>query len=366
MIPGEADLRARVRAFLAGESFVPRCDAWLSGHDPAFSRRLAEHGLVGMTIPTAYGGGGCSALDRYVVTEELLVAGAPVAAHWMADRQTAPLLLRYGTEEQRQRFLPGIARAECLFAIGMSESQAGSDLAAIRTVATPVEGGYLVRGRKVWTSHAQRSHFMVTLCRTEESDDRHGGMSQLIVDLTAPGVEVSPVRLLGGEAHFNEVALDDVFVPDNDLIGRPGAGWEQVMSELGYERSGPERLLSTFPLLAELARTTPPAAGDALCALGHAVAGLAALRQLSLGVAGALAAGEIPVVEAALVKDVGTRLEGKIVELARLYGADGSDGPPTPQRSLLSQAVLAAPGFTLRGGATEILRGIVARGLGVR
>jgi alkylation response protein AidB-like acyl-CoA dehydrogenase len=369
VLPGEAALRAEVRAFLAAEAFEPRCDSWLAGHDAAFSRRLAAAGFVGMTIPKEWGGHGRSALERYVVTEELLAAGAPVAAHWVADRQTAPLLAKFGTDEQRARFLPAIARGECFFSIGMSEPESGSDLASIRTRAEKVDGGWQVDGTKVWTSHAHHSHFMLTLCRTEPAgESRHEGLSQLIVDLHAPGVDVRPIALLNGERHFNEVFLDAVHVPDAMVAGTLGNGWAQVMSELAYERSGPERLMSTYPLLAELVRCAGPEPdrSDAV-ALGRLVGHLVALRRLSRSVAAAIDAGGSPATEASLVKELGTRLERTITEVARRQvAAEPREHGGTRFEQLLAQAIVAGPGFTLRAGTTEILRGIVALGLGVR
>ena len=360
-------LRGDVRAFLAAElaagNFEPRCDAWLSGHSPDFSRRLAEQGWVGMTWPKRYGGHERSQMERYSVLEELLAAGAPVAAHWIADRQTGPLLLRYGTEEQRQEFMPAMARGECYFGIGMSEPDAGSDLAAVRTSARPVEGGWALNGTKVWTSHAQRSHFMITLVRTTPlGEDRHQGLSQLIVDLHGPGVMVRPIKLLSGEPHFNEVVFQDAFVPAGRLVGEAGDGWRQVTSELAYERSGPERFLSTFPLLAETVRELGADPGEAGArALGHLYARLNALRQLSMDVARRLESGEAPNVQAALVKDLGTRFERDVVEIVRLLVPPDSTGERF--RRLYREAVAHAPGFTLRGGTNEILRGLVARGL---
>jgi alkylation response protein AidB-like acyl-CoA dehydrogenase len=361
-IPGESALRSDVRSFLAATPFTPVCDTWLSGFDPGFSKALADAGFVGMSIPEQYGGQGRTPLERFVVMEELLAAGAPVAAHWIADRQTAPLLLRHGTEEQRVRFLPAIAAGECFFAIGMSEPDTGSDLASIRMTATAAgDGDFVVSGRKIWTSNAQRCHFMVTLCRTSPAGpDRHAGMSQLIVDLSAPGVEIRPVTLLNGRDDFAEVLLDDVRVPGAMLVGEQGQGWKQVLSELVFERSGPERLLSTFLLLAELAHLLGESKGST-AALGRAVAKVAALRQLSLEVAGALHRGEEPSVQAALVKDAGTRHEQHITEVARLAGVHSEKFD-----RFLAEAVLGGPGFTLRGGTNEILRGLVARGLGLR
>lgn len=360
-LPPDADtLRAEVREFLAQEAeagaFLPRCDAWLNAPDPAFSRRLGERGWLGMTWPSRYGGHDRSALERHVVVEELLAAGAPVAAHWVADRQTGPLLLRYGSEEQRQRFLPGMARGEVYFAIGMSEPDSGSDLASVRTSARRVDGGWQVNGTKVWTSGAHFCDAMITLVRTEAlGDDRHLGLSQLIVDLHGPGVEIRPIRLLTGEHHFNEVVLRDCFVRDSMVVGEPGEGWRQVTSELAYERSGPERFLSTFPLLAALAEAHREAE-----LTGRLVARIWSLRRLSLAVAGALERGEEPAVEAALVKDMGTRLEREVTEAARSFGAGA---PSSPLHQLYRQSLLDGPGFTLRGGTNEVLRTVVARAL---
>jgi alkylation response protein AidB-like acyl-CoA dehydrogenase len=363
-------LRAEVRAFLSDElaraSFAPRCDAWLRGHDPAFSRRLGERGWIGMTWPRRYGGHERSALERFVVTEELLAAGAPVAAHWGADRQLGPMLLRFGTEAQRERFLPAFARGECPMAAAMSEPDSGSDLASLRCTATRTDGGWSLAGRKVWTSHAHRSEYVVVLCRTDASGDRHGGISQLIVDLATPGVEVRPIPVLTGEHHFCELVFDDVSVPDAMVLGNIGDGWRQIGSELTLERGGPDRFLSTFPLLMALVAAVGPApTATQIEAIGRLVAACWTLRRLSLGVAASIAGGDDASVLAALVKDQGTQFEQGMVELVRRVRPQ-PPGSATELERLLGEAVLAAPGFTLRGGTTEILRGIVARGFGVR
>jgi alkylation response protein AidB-like acyl-CoA dehydrogenase len=361
LLPDGSDgLRLQVRAFLGEQDFQPRCDSWLAGFDPEFSRRLAKRGWIGMTWPERYGGHAKSPLDRHVVIEELLAAGAPVAAHWISDRQSGPLLLRYGSEALRERLLPAMARGESFFCIGMSEPDSGSDLASLRTSARRVDGGFLVSGAKVWTSHAHRSQHMLALVRTGPAEDRHQGLSQLVIDLAAPGVEIRPIRLLNGHHHFNEVVLRDVMVPKEMLIGAEGEGWRQVLAELGFERSGPERFLSTFPLLRQALEALRPADDRAAEAVGRLTARLWALRRLSLSVAGALEAGEAPATAAALVKDLGTRFERDVAETARDLVPPGADARLD---ELVAQAVLAAPGFTLRGGTNEILRGIVARGL---
>lgn len=181
----------------------------MGGYSIEFSRKLGEKGWIGMTLPKEYGGQERTSIERYVLIEELLAYGAPVAAHWFADRQTGPLLLKYGTESQKNRFLPKISKGECFFSIGLSEPNAGSDLASLKTRATKVEGGWLLNGSKIWSSGAHLSHYMLTLCRTEEQkeNNKHAGLSQLIVDLSAEGVSIRPIKYLSGENHFNEVFL---------------------------------------------------------------------------------------------------------------------------------------------------------------
>ena len=368
-------VRAEVRAFLAEElaagTFQTHVDTWLSGVDPAFSKKLGDRGWLGMTWPKEYGGHERSAMERYAVTEELLAAGAPVAGHWIADRQSGPNLLRYGTEAQRQEILPRIAAGECFFVIGMSEPDSGSDLASIRTKATRnADGDWVVNGAKVWTSNAHHAHYAITLVRTAPPDpsSRHAGLSQLLVDLSLPGVAINPIRLIDGGHHFNEVVFDDVVVPGDMLLGEEGNGWHQVSAELAFERSGPERFLSTYPLMAEFGRRAAET-GDpaALAALGRLSARLLALRQMSLRIAAALDRGELPDIPAALVKDVGTTFEADLIdEVRRAIDVTPSLDSPDPLARSLAEAQLHQPGFTLRGGTNEILKGIVARGLGLR
>lgn len=370
--PRAAALRAQVREFLDGEraagAWQPRADVWLSGWDERFTRELGRRGWLGMTIPTEYGGHGATALDRYVVTEELLAAGAPVAAHWVADRQIGPTLMRFGTEAQRRRYLPRIAAGECYFGIGMSEPDAGSDLAAVRTKAEQVDGGWELTGTKVWTSGAHHAHAFFALARSAPRDDqnRHAGLSQFIVELDSPGVQIRPIPLLTGAHHFNEVVFERVFVPDEMVLGELGGGWAQVTGELAFERSGPERFLSTFPLLTAMLGELSAQPGVER-EVGRIVSRLWSLRSMSLAVAGSLESGEAPELAAAVVKDLGTRFENEVVDAARTLVAIPPDpGAEAGFARLLADAVLHAPGFTLRGGTNEVLRGIVARGMGLR
>jgi alkylation response protein AidB-like acyl-CoA dehydrogenase len=370
-LPASAlQLRREVRSFLREEiasgAWRPAGD-FCSHFSAEFSQRIGARGWIGLTWPRAYGGHERSTLERYVVTEEMLVAGAPVTAHWIADRQSGPLLLRFGTEEQRQKYLPGIARGESYFAIGMSEPDAGSDLAAVRTRAEKVPGGWMLNGRKVWTTYAHRCHYAVTLARTGPAgESRHEGLTQFIVDLHAKGITISPIINLAGTHEFNEVLFEDVFLADDTLVGRPGSGWHQVTSELAFERSGPERFLSSFRLFQAMVgaagETPDPRVAEAI---GRLAAHLMTLRQMSLSVAAMLGQGAMPNFEAALIKDLGNACEREIPELARLLGP-ALPGRYGPLDAILDECILYAPSWTLRGGTREILRGIIARGLGLR
>ncbi|OIK27236.1 acyl-CoA dehydrogenase family protein [Streptomyces malaysiense] len=364
-------LRAEVRAFVDEErargTVLGRPDSWLAGWDPGFSRRLAERGWVGMALPAEYGGAGRGFLERYVVIEELLAAGAPVSAHWVSDRQAGPSILQHGTEEQRRFFLPRIAAGQCFFSIGMSEKNSGSDLASVATRAERTADGWQLTGTKMWTGGAHVNDYAIVLARTEDAEDKHAGLSQFIVDLRAPGVRIEPIRLMSGEHRFNAVHLEGIDVPDGLLLGRRGGGWKQVTGELAFERSGPERYLSTFPLLVSLLRELEQhsTTAEQLTQTGVLTARLHSVRQLSLGVAAALDAGHSPDTQAALVKDLGTRLEGTLVDTVRSILPTPSDPHATPgsHPELLAFALLHSPGYTLRGGTNEILRGIITRGL---
>jgi alkylation response protein AidB-like acyl-CoA dehydrogenase len=367
-LPPEAKaLRIEVRAFLKETlgtmAAADRARSW-SGGSREFSRKLGARGWIGMTWPKKYGGHERTYAERYVVIEELLVAGAPVSSHWVADRQSGPLLLRFGTEEQRQTLLPRIASGELSFCIGMSEPGSGSDLASVRTRGRHVDGGWKVSGQKVWTSGAQSANWMIALVRTGDAEQRHAGLSQLLIDMNSPGLTVKPIANLTGESHFNEVFFDDVFVPESRLIGAEGGGWAQVGAELAYERSGPERYLSSIRLFLEFLRVVgdKPSEAERLL-IGAMTARMWTLRQMSLSIAGKLAAGENPAVAAALVKDLGTTLEQDIPRAVQALAPATSD---EPFQRTLTYLLQTSPSFSLRGGTREILRGIIARELGLR
>jgi alkylation response protein AidB-like acyl-CoA dehydrogenase len=377
--PAALKLREEVRAFLQAEvaarSFTPHLGH--SEFDAEFTRRVAARGWIGMTWPKRYGGQERSYLERFVVTEEMLAAAAPCAAHWFGDRQIGPSLLRHGSEHLKQRFLPAIARGECPFALGMSEPNSGSDLASVRTRAERVEGGWRVTGQKVWTSWAHKAHAFFVLCRTSpDTGNRHEGLSQLIVELKSPGVTVRPIHFMDGRHSFNEVFLDNVLVPDEMVVGEIGQGWKQVTSELALERSGPERYMTTFPVLVELMRrlgAAPDARAQEI--VGRLTGRFWALRRMSLAIALALEPGPDSEqggaratvdlgTEAALVKDMGTFYEREIIDAARLLvEIEPTAASDDPFERFLAETIVRAPLSTLRGGTTQVLRTLIARRL---
>lgn len=367
--PPAAALRARLRDFLAeaGRDWTPeiRARSWM-GFSREFSLAVGREGWIGMGWSRDYGGHERSAMERLIVLEEMLAAGAPAGAHWIGDRQSAPLILRLGTEEQRRTLLPGIARGELAFCIGLSEPDSGSDLASLRTRAERVPGGWLLNGRKLWTTFGHLCDYMIALVRTSpapEKGARHQGLSQVLVDLRASGITIRPIRDLTGEESFNEITFDNVRLPEDALIGQEGAGWAQATSELAFERSGPDRILSSYPLLAEsvtVLRDDPGAAEP----LGREVARLWALRRMSLSIAGMLEDGEDPVRQAALVKDLGNSYEQALPGALRRL-AD-MDAMPDEVRRMHAYLTQIAPTFSLRGGTREIMRGIIAKELGLR
>ena len=372
-LPASAqETRKRIRAFLEGERaagrFEPQRSSWAT-FDAEFSRRAGQAGFIGMIWPTEYGGAGATDLDRFVVMEEMLAASAPCYAHWVADRQTGMQILRFGSERLKQTYLPRMARGECFSAIGMSEPDAGSDLASVRTRGTKVDGGWRINGSKIWTSNAHRSHVMTVLARTEPlGENRHAGLTQFLVDTSTEGLTRRPIINMTGEHDFNEVHFDNCFVPDDMVLGQPGQGWQMVNAELSNERAGPDRFLSDYWLLVELIKRIG-ATPDRLQSveIGRLVAHLSTLRRMSSSVAGLLASGTDPQTEAAIVKDVGTAYEQALPEIARrLTDAMPSGAAADPYELSYAYTRLFAPGYTIRGGAREIMRGIIARALGVR
>jgi alkylation response protein AidB-like acyl-CoA dehydrogenase len=372
--PGIAGFRAQIREFLAREqpagAAQAKANSW-AVCDPAFSRRLGARGWIGMIWPKRYGGHERSSIERYVLLEELLAAGAPVGSHWIADRQSGPNILKFGTEEQKQKHLPGMARGETYCCIGMSEPNAGSDLAAVRCRAERLaDGRWKLNGQKIWTTNAQSCKLMIALMRTGGYDEKNkqAGLSQFLIELDTPGISIRPIIDLVGASHFNEVFFEDAVVAADSLLGAEGEGWKQATGELSLERSGPERYMSSLALFLELLRAAGPQPPDPIRhAIGRTAAEIWTLRQMSLSVAGQLAQGRDPAIEAAIVKDLGNSFEQALPVLVQSIADCGLRlEQDTALARTLGLLLQTSPSFSLRGGTREILRGIIARGLGLR
>jgi hypothetical protein len=375
-LPPECEtLRGEVRQFLADEiaagTFDPDQAVHGDGGNREFSRRVGARGWIGLTWPKKYGGRERTFLERYVVTEEFRVANAPVRLHFVADRQSGPILLKYAPEHIKMDILPRICRGEVCFAIGMSEPGSGSDLFAAKTKASKVQGGWLINGTKIWTSNAHVADYMLALFRTSQptKENRRHGLTQFLVDMKTPGIKVNPVYQMTGLHDFNEVVFEDAFMPDDHVLGEIDGAWKQATSELAYERSGPERFLETFYVLVSLVRALGPEP-DLRSAegLGRLVAQLHTLRRMSVSVNGMLQAGKEPVVEGSIVKDLGTiweqKLPGRVRELSAFLDPEVTNRVSLEEQ--LAFATTIAPKLTIQGGTTEVLRGIIARGLGLR
>ncbi|MEM7057944.1 MAG: acyl-CoA dehydrogenase family protein [Pseudomonadota bacterium] len=375
-LPSETeDLRTDVRAFLAEEvargTFDPNQGLRNDAFDREFSKRVGAKGWIGMTWPKQYGGQERTHLDRYVVTEEMRAVTAPTWCHFVADRQSGPVILKYGTDALKEEILPKICRGELCFAIGMSEPNSGSDLFAASTKAVKEGDQYRVNGRKIWTSNAHRADYMIAVLRTSPptKENRRHGLTQFLVPVDTPGITVNPIAAMPGMTDFNEVLFEDVMLPADHVLGEIDGAWKQATAELAYERSGPERFLETFYVLVALTRELgdkPDARGAE--GLGRLVAQLHTLRRMSVSVAGMLHEGKEPVLESSIVKDVGTKWEQDLPATARTLGAFAEPGPSNERDfdDLIEFASLVAPKLTIQGGTTEILRGIIARGLGMR
>jgi len=330
-------------------------DGWIVGHDTAFALELAEHGWLGMTWPVEAGGHGRPPLERFVVFEALLAAGAPLAASWFADRQIGPTLLQYGSADQRARWLPDIVAGRASWCIGMSEPDAGSDVASLRTRAVRKHDHFVVSGRKVWTSGAALADWCYLIARTDPDAPQHAGLSELVVDMDTPGVEVAPIIDMTGNDHFCEVTFDDVIVPANHLIGELNGSFRQVMRQMEHERGGIDRLLSNRALYLDCLALAD--GSDAL--VRQEIASLETGYRIGRHLVMREVLGQAPHQFSAATKTFCTELEQRVASFCgRVLGPDAMLAEPgLPGR--VARNLCYAPAYTIMGGTTQILRSII-------
>jgi alkylation response protein AidB-like acyl-CoA dehydrogenase len=331
-------------------------DSWLVGYSREVSQALGDRGWLGTTWPVALGGGGKSPLYRFVLAETLISAGVPVAASWFADRQIGPVLLAYGTPEQQLRFLPDILGGRSSWCIGMSEPDAGSDVAGIRTQAVLDGDSFIVNGAKVWTSFAAVADWCYLICRTnlDPAVPGHRAMSELIVDMSTPGISVRPIRDMTDGNHFCEVTFDNVRVPQAQLVGTMNGSFGQTMRQLEHERGGIDRLASNVALyrdtLRHLDATTRahPLARQRIAAIesGYRIGRLMVLREVL---------GQAPASFSAATKTWCTEFEQQVAEFCGAYR-----GATTLLWNRVARGVCYAPAYTIMGGTTQVLRNIIA------
>ncbi|HET9610408.1 MAG TPA: acyl-CoA dehydrogenase family protein [Acidimicrobiales bacterium] len=348
------DEARKVGLAAAERAEVPE-DTWITGHDRAFAEELGARGWLGMTWPVDHGGGGRPVLERFVVFEALISVGAPIAAAWFADRQMGPSLLQFGTDEQRARWLPGIVAGTSMWCIGMSEPDAGSNVAGIRTRAERDGDEWVVNGQKIWTSGALDAHWCYLIARTDPAARPHEGLSELVVDMRSPGVSVTPILDMTGSRHFCEVFFEDVRVPAGNLVGELNGSFRQVMRQMEHERGGIDRLVSNRRLYDDvlpLADASDPLVRQEIAAIetGYRIGRLLVLRETL---------GQAPTQFSAATKTFCTELEQRIADFCgRVLGPRALLAEPGLARRV-SRNICYAPGYTIMGGTTQILRNIL-------
>jgi alkylation response protein AidB-like acyl-CoA dehydrogenase len=345
-------LRARARnvANAAVKKYGRFNDTWMNGYSKEFSEELAAHGWIGMTWPTEFGGGGRPPIERLIVAEEMIAAGAPIAASWFADRQMGPALIAYGTKRQQDEFLPNMLAGKTTWCIGMSEPNAGSDLASLKTFAADDGDEWVINGQKIWTSFGEVADYCYLICRTSNDGPPHAGISEIIVPMNTPGIDVRPIQDMTTNRHFCEVFYTDVRVPKANLVGKQGGAFAQTMRQLEHERGGIDRLVSNkalYDMALLQADTSNPLIRQEIARIeiGYRVGRILVIREVLK---------QAPAGFSAATKCFCTELEARISDFvfttlgmqATLWGD-------------VTQGLAYAPGYTIMGGTSNVMRNII-------
>jgi alkylation response protein AidB-like acyl-CoA dehydrogenase len=350
--PEQVALRQQAREVAADAvaRFGRTNDSWINGFSAEFAKELAALGWIGLTWPEEFGGGGRPPIDRLIIGEELIAAGAPIAAMWFADRQMGPTLIAFGRPDQQQAFLPGILAGESTWSIGMSEPEAGSDLASLKTSARNDGDEWVIDGQKIWTSFGAVADFCYLICRTSTDGPPHQGISEIIVPMDTPGIDVRPITDMTTNRHFCEVFFDGVRVPTSNLVGTEGGAFKQTMRQLEHERGGIDRLVSNhalYRIAVERADTSDPLVRQSIAALetayriGRILVAREVLRQAPAGFSAA-------------TKCFCTEHEWRVAEFVA-----GVLGPEATLWSDVTAGLMYAPGYTIMGGTSNVMRNIL-------
>lgn len=338
---------------------VVREDSWIIGHDPTVAKEMAAKGWIGMTWPEAEGGGGRTALERFVVFEQLIGIGAPIAAMYFADRQMGPSLLQFASPEQRARWLPGMLAGESMWCIGMSEPDHGSDLAHLTTRAVRDGDEWIVDGQKVWTSGAALADWMYLVARTDTTQRPHAGLSEFVVDMRSPGIEVRPIRDMSGSRHFCEVHLCGVRVPHENLVGELNGSFRQLMRQLEHERGSIDRLVTNRRLLTDVLESGWVDRSDALVRqelagleISYRIGRLQVIREL-LGQAPKSYSAAVKTFNANYAKRVAA-FAGRIAGPRSVAQEDRGD-----LGGRIGRGMCYAAAYTIMGGTDQVLRNVL-------
>lgn len=352
LTPELEELRERARAVAAwgvGE-FGSHGDSWINGFSKPFAKRMSEEGWIGMGWPKEHGGHERPAIERVLVAEEMISAGAPIASMWFADRQMGPTLIAYGTPDQQALYLPEMLAGETTWCIGMSEPDAGSDLAALGTFARREGDSFVINGQKIWTSFGELADYCYLICRTSSQGAPHHGISEIVVPMDTEGVEVRPIQDMTMNRHFCEVYFTDARVPAENLVGIEGDAFRQTMVQLQHERGGIDRLVSNraiYLAALESAERDNPVVRQQIARIetGYRLGRLLVYREVLR---------QAPAGFSAATKAFCTEHEVRVAEFV------GSVfGPEATLWGEVANGLCYSPGYTIMGGTSNIMRNIL-------
>lgn len=325
-------------------------DSWINGFSKEFARRMADEGWIGMGWPKEHGGQERPPIERVIVAEEMIRAGAPIAAMWFADRQMGPTIIAYGTDDQKAEYLPDMLSGETTWCIGMSEPDSGSDLASLKTSAIRDGDHFVVNGQKIWTSFGDVADFVYLICRTSTEGPPHKGISEIVVPMDLPGIEVRPIQDMTTNRHFCEVYFTDVRVPVENLVGVEGDAFKQTMVQLQHERGGIDRLVSNralFDVAVQGADRDDAIVRQRIAELetGYRIGRMLVYREVLR---------QAPAGFSAATKLYCTEHEWRVAEFAfDVLGAQATLWDD------VTHGLVYAPGYTIMGGTSDIMRNIL-------